>query len=123
MRWYRFAQLLIGRDPLESESIYNDLFQCTCSRQGARFNVASGQPHFGGGAKPQMMAAIAGIDIALWDLKGKLLGQPVWRLLGAGRSAIPAYASSGYYGPDGEAAIDDLVEEMSSYVALGSSTD
>src|ERR1035438_2564081 len=55
-----FTPLLIGRDPLESEAIYDDLFQCTCSRQGsgqsfaARFNPAGGQPHFGGGAKPQM---------------------------------------------------------------------
>lgn len=117
-----FAPLLIGRDPLESESINDDLFQCTCSRKAARFNASSGQPHFGGGAKPQMMAAIAGIDIALWDLKGKILGQPVWRLLGSGRSTVPAYASGGYYGPEGEAAIDGLVEEMSDYAALGYTT-
>lgn len=117
-----FASTVIGRNPLESEALYNDLFACTCSRQGARFHRGGGQPHFGGGAKPQMMAAIAGIDIALWDLKGKLLGQPVWRLLGGGKSTAPAYASGGYYGPEGEAAIDALVEEMASYVALGYST-
>ncbi len=117
-----FAPLLAGRNPLESEAIYNDLFQCTCSRMGARFHPRGGQPHFGGGAKPQMMAAIAGVDIALWDLKGKIFGQPVWRLLGGGRPAVPAYASGGYYGPDGEAATDTLVEEMGSYVALGYST-
>jgi L-alanine-DL-glutamate epimerase-like enolase superfamily enzyme len=114
-----FAPLLIGRDPLETEAIYNSLFQCTCTRQGARLNPSSGQPHFGGGARPQIMAAIAGIDIALWDLKGKLLGQPVWRLLGGGNSIVAAYASGGYYGPEGEAAIDGLVEEMGSYAALG----
>src|SRR5580692_4238887 len=96
-----FAPLLIGRDPLETESIYNSLFQCTCSRQGARLNPSGGQPHFGGGVRPQMMAAIAGIDIALWDLKGKLLGQPVWRLLGGGNPTVAAYASGGYYGPEG----------------------
>ncbi len=117
-----FAPMLMGRNPLESEAIYQDLFQFTCSRQGARFQPGSGQPHFGGGARSQIMAAIAGIDIALWDLKGKLLRQPVWRLLGGSRSSVPAYASGGYYGPDGEAAIDDLVEEMGSYVAMGYST-
>ena len=117
-----FTPLLIGRDPLESEALYNDLFRSTCSRQAARFSAASGQPHFGGGAKPQIMAAIAGIDIALWDLKGKLLGQPVWKLLGGGRSSVPAYASGGYYGPDGEAATRDLAAEMASYVELGYST-
>ena len=74
------------------------------------------------GVKPQMMAAIAGIDIALLDLKGKLLGQPVFRLLGGGRSTVPAYASGGYYGPEGESAIGALVEEMNGYVELGYTT-
>jgi L-alanine-DL-glutamate epimerase-like enolase superfamily enzyme len=36
--------------------------------------------------------ALSGIDIALWDLKGKLLGQPVYRLLGGGKRRIRAYA-------------------------------
>lgn len=117
-----FAPRLAGRDPLESESIYEDLFACTCSRQGARFHAQGGQPHFGGGARPQMMAALAGIDIALWDLRGKILGQPVWRLLGGGKRRVPAYASGGYYGPEGEAAINGLVEEMGSYVEMGYST-
>jgi L-alanine-DL-glutamate epimerase-like enolase superfamily enzyme len=114
-----FTPLVIGRDPLETESIYNELFQRTCSRQGARLNSASGQPHFGGGVRPQIMAAIAGIDIALWDLKGKLLGEPIWRLLGGGNPTVAAYASGGYYGSEGEAAIGGLVEEMGSYAALG----
>jgi D-galactarolactone cycloisomerase len=40
------------------------------------------------------MEAIAGVDIALWDLAGKLLGQPVYRLLGGPfRTELPAYAS------------------------------
>ena len=38
--------------------------------------------------------ALAAVDIALWDLKGKLLGQPVWQLLGgAYRDTIPCYVS------------------------------
>jgi L-alanine-DL-glutamate epimerase-like enolase superfamily enzyme len=116
------APMLTGRDPLETESIYEELFRCTCSRAGARFHRAGGQPHFGGGSRPQMMAAIAGLDIALWDLKGKILGQPVWRLLGGSRTDVPAYASGGYYGPEGEAAIDDLVAEMCAYLELGFTT-
>jgi L-alanine-DL-glutamate epimerase-like enolase superfamily enzyme len=39
---------------------------------------------------------IAGIDIALWDLMGKALGQPVWRLLGGARDRVPAYAMVGW---------------------------
>jgi D-galactarolactone cycloisomerase len=37
--------------------------------------------------------AIAGIDIALWDLVARRAGQPLWRLLGGTRDAVPAYAS------------------------------
>ena len=40
--------------------------------------------------------AISAVDFALWDLKGKLLGQPVVSLLGAAREAVPAYGSGGF---------------------------
>src|SRR5712671_445778 len=40
--------------------------------------------------------AIAAIDVALWDLKGKALGQPVWRLLGGARSKVPTYTTFGF---------------------------
>ncbi len=39
---------------------------------------------------------IAAIDLALWDLVGKAVGQPVWRLLGAQRERVPAYAMVGW---------------------------
>ena len=42
------------------------------------------------------LQGIAGIDIALWDAIGKALGQPVWRLLGAQRDRVPAYAMVGW---------------------------
>jgi L-alanine-DL-glutamate epimerase-like enolase superfamily enzyme len=114
-----FTAMLMGRDPLAIETIYEDLFKSTCSRQLNTGEGPSGQPHFGNGQRPQIMAAIAGIDIALWDIKGKFLGLPVFRLLGGSDNQIPAYASGGYYGPDGEASIDQLVAEMASYVEAG----
>src|SRR5260221_5090998 len=40
--------------------------------------------------------AIAAIDVALWDLKGKALGQPVWRLLGGARKKVPVYTTFGF---------------------------
>lgn len=48
------------------------------------------------------LLGLAGIDIALWDLVGKAVGQPVWRLLGARRERVPAYAMVGWlnYDPD-----------------------
>jgi len=46
------------------------------------------------------LLGIAGIDIALWDLVGKALGKPVWRLLGARRDRVPAYAMVGWLNYD-----------------------
>src|SRR5438876_2357479 len=114
-----FTPLLLGEDPLDHERLWDLLFRRTFSRAAARFEAADGQPHFGAGVKPQMMAAIAGIDIALWDLKAQAAGLPLYKLLGGHRSAVPTYASGGYYGPAGEAWIDGLVEEMVGYAALG----
>ncbi len=51
------------------------------------------------------VALLSGIDIALWDLKGKALGVPIYELLGgAVRDPVPAYASSIYWSPPEEAA-------------------
>jgi len=46
-------------------------------------------------AHPKSWAAIAGIDIALWDLKGKEAGLPVWRLLGGENRPLFTYATGG----------------------------
>ncbi len=60
------------------------------------------------------VAAISAVDIALWDILGKHLGQPVWQLLG-GRKAdrLPAYASGGW------AAADRIGEQLRSYIDQG----
>lgn len=114
-----FRSLLVGEDPLDHERLYEAMFRATYSRRSEQFGAADGQPHFGAGGKPQLMAAIAGVDIALWDLKGQVAGQPLWKLLGGRREHVPAYASGGYYGPDGEAFVDGLVEEMIGYWEQG----
>ena len=72
-------ELLIGRDPLEVERLWHDMYEATLyvGRSGV------------------VIHAMAGVDIALWDLKGKLLGLPVHNLLGgAHRTEIRAYASN-----------------------------
>jgi L-alanine-DL-glutamate epimerase-like enolase superfamily enzyme len=114
-----FAPLLIGQDPMDHERHWSAMFAFTHSRTGADLSRSEGQPHFGAGSKPQIMAAIAGIDIALWDLKCKQCGLSVSKLLGASRSTVECYASGGYYGPAGEAAIEELAAEMQGYVQLG----
>jgi L-alanine-DL-glutamate epimerase-like enolase superfamily enzyme len=72
-----FAQRAIGRDPMAVESI------------NAEFLARIPRPQF-----DSLARSAAGLaDIALWDLKGKALGQPLWRLLGASSNKVPTYAS------------------------------
>ena len=56
---------LIGRDPLLIEDTWQAIYRNGCYRGG-----------------PVLMSAISGIDMALWDIKGKALGAPVHSLLG-----------------------------------------
>lgn len=114
-----FAPVLRGQDALAQSAIWEELFLYAHSRRGTALSESHGQPHFGAGARPQIMAAIAGVDIALWDIKGKALNLPVYRLLGGKDPGVATYASGGYYGPDGGPDVDGLVAEMTSYTALG----
>lgn len=61
--------------------------------------------------------ALSSIDFALWDLKAKLAGMPLHRLLGGVTDRVPFYIAGGYYGAD--KTLTDLQREMESYVALG----
>src|SRR6185437_16600513 len=73
-----FAPYLIGRNPLERELIYNDLKRAL--RKHDRMGIGP-------------------VDIALWDIAGKLYDAPVSQLLGGWRTSVPAYAST-YHGDD-----------------------
>src|SRR5207244_3749258 len=64
-----------------------------------------------------VMAAISGVDLALWDLRGKALGLPVFRLLGGRRDALTPYASGGFY-EEGQAD-EALAEEVLGYRERG----
>lgn len=68
---------LMGKNPMNTELIWDQMYR--------------GAIH---GRKGEYMAAISYIDIALWDIKGKVLGQPVYKLLGGPvQEKIPVYAS------------------------------
>ena len=73
------AQAVIGEDPFETEKIWHKMY---------RANIYGGRRGVG-------FHAMSGIDLALWDIKGKALKQPVWKLLGGGfHKKIRCYASS-----------------------------
>lgn len=54
------------------------------------------------GRKGAAISALGGVDIALWDLKGKAAKQPLWRLLGGSQDCCPAYASGLLWNEIGE---------------------
>jgi L-alanine-DL-glutamate epimerase-like enolase superfamily enzyme len=60
--------------------------------------------------------ALAGIDAALWDLRGKAAGLNVSRLIGAARTAVPVYASGGLWL---SSSIDELQRDAAAFVAQG----
>src|SRR5919199_4913909 len=102
----RFKELLVGQDPLAAEACWDRLYAHN------RKPVAKGE----------YISAIGVVDIALWDLRGKALGQPVWKLLGGHRQRVPVYAAGGYY--EGTDAIDEkgiarLVAEVEGFLSHG----
>jgi len=97
--------------------VWEKVFSLTTTRLGTELDQDKGQPHFGAGKRAQILAALAGIDIALWDIKGKALGIPMWRMLGAKTNEVYAYASGGYY-EEGESPLK-VIDEMVSYVEMG----
>ena len=74
------APAIVGDDPLAHERIWEKLYWTLTPR---------GQTGFGA-------QAISAVDVALWDIKGKALGQPVWRLLGGARERVPVYVTFGF---------------------------
>ncbi len=99
-----FREILIGADPFEYERLWSEMFAHN-HRPGWSRN---------GWRRETIMTAIAGVDIALWDLMGKASGRSVCRLLGRRRAEAEVYATGGYY-EDGKD-IDGLVDEVGVYV-------
>jgi D-galactarolactone cycloisomerase len=100
-----YAPLLRGREALATDAIWHALWQASCDY--ARRGV--------------MMGAISGIDMALWDLKGKVLGLPCAELMGGRlREQVPCYATGMYFKemPE-EQLIDRLCAEAVGYRGQG----
>ena len=82
---------LIGQDPLRRETIWRSLWPRV-------FPLPAG--------------AVAAVDIALWDLFGRLCNQPIYKLLGGARDRIPAYASTPMFNdvPEYLQFVSDMIE-------------
>jgi D-galactarolactone cycloisomerase len=75
---------MLGSDPLEIEALWKKMYQLT--RWYGRKGVA--------------ISALGGLDIALWDLRGKASGKPLYKLLGGERNEVAAYASGLFWQDD-----------------------
>ena len=104
------APLIVGEDPRDITRLWDRMYN------GSRADLALTRGHVfpAIGRRGLTICGISGIDIALWDLLGKSLNTPVWRLLG-GRKAprMPAYASGGW------ASADRIVEELKGFLDRG----
>lgn len=94
-----YAPMVVGADPFDVAALWERMYRKTLPW----------------GRKGVGMVAISAIDIAVWDLMGKLLGKPVFKLLGGRtKDRIPVYASKVYSGP-----VAAMQAEAQAYVDAG----
>lgn len=91
---------LIGEDPLNNERLWDKIYV----------------PKFIG-RKGDSLKNVSAIDIALWDIKAKVAGLPLAKLLGGYRDKVPYYIAGGYYA-EGKGLLE-LQQEMEEYVSWG----
>jgi len=95
------SPLVVGEDPRDTERLWQLVYDA---------NLIIGQ-------RGIFMRALSAFDIALWDLKAKSLGAPLWRLLGGYRTRVPAQVAGCY--PAEDVTLDDLSAEVAGYAARG----
>ncbi|NJM08252.1 mandelate racemase/muconate lactonizing enzyme family protein, partial [Candidatus Gracilibacteria bacterium] len=92
--------LLIGEDPLASERIWHKLW---VPKKIGRRGLTT--------------RAISAIDIGLWDIRAKVAGLPLYKLLGGYTDRVPTYIAGGYYAAG--KGLTELAAEMVGYVEMG----
>ncbi len=91
---------LIGEDPLDVERLWEKMWIPKLI-----------------GRRGMTTRAISAIDIGLWDLKAKIAGMPLYKLLGGYRNRVPTYIAGGYY-EEGKG-LKELAEEMITNLEMG----
>ena len=95
-----FKGMLVGQDPLDNEALWHAMWKPKLvGRRGISTRI------------------ISGIDIALWDIKGKIAGMPLYKLLGGFTNKVDTYIAGGYY-EEGKG-LKELAKEMEDNIELG----
>jgi L-alanine-DL-glutamate epimerase-like enolase superfamily enzyme len=81
------GELVVGADPLAPERLYQRLFGLTWQRLAFEK----------GWAREALVRISAAVDIACWDIIGKVAGLPLYRLFGGYRDEVPCYVTCAYY--------------------------
>lgn len=97
----RLAPLLIGQDPLRIGNLWERMYEAT--HMWGRRGIET--------------YALSGVDIALWDLLGKVTGAPIYRLLGTSKETVRAYFAPSLKGPE-EIAAESVEAVEAGYTAL-----
>lgn len=106
---HELAPAILGEDPMYSELLYEKMYN------GSRWKPAleTGHSQPGDGRRGLTMEAIAGVDLAIWDVKAQSLGIPIYKALGAVRDSVRGYGSGGW------APGDEAEQEMGGYASKG----
>ncbi len=107
---HELAGECVGEDPLFSERIFEKMYNGSRSEPALARGVTQADESRRRG---MAMEAIAGIDIAIWDVKAQALGIPLYQALGAVRNSVRGYASGGW------APGDEAEAELGGYAAKG----
>lgn len=92
--------VLIGQDPINVERIWHEMWIPKLT-----------------GRRGLTTRAISAIDIGLWDIRAKVAGLPLYKLLGGYRDSVPTYVAGGYY-EEGKG-LKELAAEMTENVEMG----
>ena len=99
--------LIIGEDPFCPEKIYNKIFKLTDTK------ISSEK----GWSREALIRISAALDIACWDLIGKAVNIPLYKLFGGYRNKIPVYVTCAYY-RDGKDE-NELRDELKKLIEIG----
>lgn len=97
----QLVPILIGQDPTKIEWLFQKMYWRTIAH----------------GRRGLIMGAISGLDIALWDILGKVANMPIYKLLGGHSNIIPSYACGGFY--SNSKSKEDLKDEISGWLNRG----